>query len=289
VAASLEEKYHGKDDLIGVTSLTVPTYISSNRAIMFASHLKQLKTLKYKELPRMRTNYEDVVGHNSSYLHTADYSGEVVSKIDKFAMAPGAIYYMFVYDKKEDMYHLEIKKQGVELQERFGFHINNDNMDALKVGDKIKEGDTLWKSNSYDEDDLYGFGLNARCVWLVDNWTIEDAIKVRKGFAESVTFFYFIPDFQGIHIIVIDMEPKSFLQFNSLLFNLEMIHVLFLIIYEHVIDCTGSHGELIDLRYNFATVIRRMKIRRIMTYDIFIVRSHSWELFVFQSLELFQM
>ena len=187
--ASLEEKYHGKDDLIGVTSLTVPTYISSNRAIMFASHLKQFKTLKYKELPRMRTNYEDVVGHNSSYLHTADYSGEVVSKIDKFAMAPGAIYYMFVYDKKEDMYHLEIKKHGVELQERFGFHINNDNMDALKVGDKIKEGDTLWKSNSYDEDDLYGFGLNARCVWLVDNWTIEDAIKVRKGFAEKLVSY----------------------------------------------------------------------------------------------------
>ena len=46
----LEEKFHGKDDLIGVTALTIPTYISSNRAIMFASHLKQLKTLKNTDI-----------------------------------------------------------------------------------------------------------------------------------------------------------------------------------------------------------------------------------------------
>lgn len=182
----LETKYHGKDDLIGVTSLTVPTYISSNRAIMLASHLKQLKTLKYKELPRMRTNYEDIVGKNSSYLHKADADYEVVAKIDKFAMAPGAIYYMFMYDEEKDRYHLEIKQTGVELLERFGFHINNDNMDSLNIGDTIKKGQTLWKSNSYDEDDLYGYGINARSVWLVDNWTMEDAIKVRKGFADKL-------------------------------------------------------------------------------------------------------
>lgn len=184
--ANLEEMYHGKDDLIGVTSLTVPTYISSNRAIMFASHLKQLKNLKHKELPRLRTNYEDVVGQNSSYLHKAKTDGVVVAKIDKFSMAPGAIYYMFLYDEKEDKYRLEIKRVGVELIERFGFHINNDNMDKLQVGDKVKKGQTLYKSNSYDEDDLYGYGMNARCIWLLDNWTIEDAIKVRQGFAEKL-------------------------------------------------------------------------------------------------------
>lgn len=182
----LDEMYMGKDDLIGVTSLTVPTYISSNRAIMFASHLKQLKTLKYKELPRMRTNYEDIVGKNSSYLHKAKSNMEVIAKIDKFEMAPGAIYYMFLYDAKADKYHLEIKKVGVELLERFGFHINNDKMDSLNVGDKVKKGETLWKSNSYDEDDLYGYGMNARSVWLLDNWTIEDAIKIRKGFADKL-------------------------------------------------------------------------------------------------------
>lgn len=184
--ANLEAQYHGKDDLIGVTSLTIPTYISSNRAIMFASHLKQFKTLKHKELPRLRTNYEDVVGSNSSYLHKAKTKSVVIAKIDKFSMAPGAIYYMFTYDEKADKYHLEIKQVGVELLERFGFHMNNENMDKLKVGDTIEAGQTLYKSNSYDEDDLYGYGLNARCIWLVDNWTIEDAIKVRKGFADKL-------------------------------------------------------------------------------------------------------
>lgn len=185
----LEEKFHGKDDLIGVTALTIPTYISSNRAIMFASHLKQLKTLKNKQLPRLRTNYEDVVGRNSSYLHKAKANAEVVAKIDKFEMAPGAIYYMFLYSEEEDKYYMEIKREGIEQQERFGFHINNENMDRLQVGDHVKKGDTLWKSNSYDEDDMYGYGINARCIWLVDNWTIEDAIKIRKGFAETLTAY----------------------------------------------------------------------------------------------------
>lgn len=186
---ALEKKFHGKDDLIGVTSLTVPTYISSNRAIMFASHLKQFKTLKYKELPRMRTNYEDVVGRNSSYLHKARADAEVVTKIDKFSMLPGAIYYMILYSEKEDKYYMEIKQEGIEQQERFGFHINNENMDKLQPGDHVRKGDTLWKSNSYDEDDMYGYGINARSIWLVDNWTIEDAIKIRKGFAEKLVSY----------------------------------------------------------------------------------------------------
>lgn len=185
----LERKFHGKDDLIGVTAMTIPTYISSNRAIMFASHLKQFKTLKFRQNPKLRTNYEDVVGHNSSYLHKARADMELVAKIDKFAMAPGSIYFLVFYSEKEDKYYLEIKQEGIELQERFGFHINNENMDKLEIGDKVKKGDTLWKSNSYDEDDMYGYGINARAIWLVDNWTIEDAIKVRKGFADKLVSY----------------------------------------------------------------------------------------------------
>ena len=185
----LEAKFHGKDDLIGITALTIPTYISSNRAIMFASHMKQFKTLKHTQLPRLRTNYEDVVGKNSSYLHKARATAKVVAKIDKFEMAPGAIYFMFLYSEEEDKYFMEIKREGIEQQERFGFHINNENMDRLKEGDTVQKGDTLWKSNSYDEDDMYGFGINARCIWLVDNWTIEDAIKIRKGFADQLTTY----------------------------------------------------------------------------------------------------
>ena len=180
------EKYRGCDDLIGVTALTIPTYISSNRANMFASHTKQFVTLKHKELPHLRTNYEDVVGSHSSTLHRTKSEMRVVAKIDKFDFAPNAIYFLFMYDEKEDMYHLEIKQAGVELNERFGYHVNNENMDKLKVGDVIPKGYTLHKSNSYDEEDLYGYGMNARCIWLIDDWTIEDAIKIRKGFCDKL-------------------------------------------------------------------------------------------------------
>lgn len=186
---NLEQKFHGRDDLIGITALTVPAYISSNRAIMVASHLKQFKTLKHKQIPRMRTNYEDVVGENSSYLHRARADSEVVARIDKFEFAPMLVYYLILYSESEDKYYMEIKRHGVETQERFGFHINNDNMDGLQIGDKIRKGDTLWKSNSYDEDDMYGFGRNARCTWMIDDWTIEDAVRIRKGFADLCTAY----------------------------------------------------------------------------------------------------
>ena len=186
---ALEKQFHGKDDLIGITALTVPAYISSNRAVMVASHLKQFKTLKHKEIPKMRTNYEDVVGENSSYLHRAKADCEVVARIDKFDFAPMTVYYLILYSEAEDKYFMEIKRHGIETQERFGFHIDNSNMDSLQIGDKIRKGDTLWKSNSYDEDDMYGFGRNARCTWMIDNWTIEDAIRIRKGFAEKCTAY----------------------------------------------------------------------------------------------------
>jgi DNA-directed RNA polymerase beta subunit len=185
----LEKKFHGKDNLLGITALTIPAYISSNRAVMLASNLKQFKTLKYKELPRLRTNYEDVAGEHSSYLHRAKADCEVVAIIDKFAFAPKEVYYLVLYSKELDKYFLEIKKQGVEMQERFGFHINTDNMDKLEVGDKIPKGFTLWKSNSYDENDMYGYGINARCTWMCDCWTHEDAIRIRKGFADRCIAF----------------------------------------------------------------------------------------------------
>ena len=184
---NLENKYHGEDSLMGVTTMTVPTYISSNRAIMYASHLKQFVNLKYRETPRMRTNYEDVVGKESSYYHTAEDDMEVYAVVDKFPeVAPNLMYFKFFHSKKNHKYYLEIKQNGVECPERFGFHINNDAMDNLKVGDTIEKGKPLWKSCSYDEEDLYGFGMNARVAWAADNWTIEDAIKIRKGFADKL-------------------------------------------------------------------------------------------------------
>jgi hypothetical protein len=135
----------------------------------------------------MRTNYEDVVGKESSYYHTAEDDMEVCAVVDKFPeVAPNLMYFKFFHSKKNHKYYLEIKQNGVECPERFGFHINNDAMDNLKVGDSIEKGKPLWKSCSYDEEDLYGFGMNARVAWAADNWTIEDAIKIRKGFADKL-------------------------------------------------------------------------------------------------------
>ena len=60
------------------------------------------------------------------------------------------------------------------------------NLDKLEVGDKINKGEVIYKSTSYDEDNNYCYGKNVTFMYLMDNDTIEDAIKVSKSLADSL-------------------------------------------------------------------------------------------------------
>ena len=186
ILAEKEKELHGKDDLLCMTLMTFPMYISSSRAIMFTSHLKQYVCLNEPEHPKVFTNYEKVFGNLSSSIKRAKSNFKVIDKISKFKSNPKHLYFMFIYDKENDKYDVIIKRNSVELTEKFGYGFNNEKMDKLKVGDKISKGETIYKSTSYDEDDLYGYGLNAKTLYLIDNRTIEDAIVISESFANKM-------------------------------------------------------------------------------------------------------
>ena len=180
------DKYTGKDDILGASVLTFPQYVSATRLTMYISHIKQFNTLNDPEFPRIFGGYENPCGAASSSLCKADSNYEVYAKVDKFEDHPNHIYTLFVYDREKDFYDVIIKKHSEELTENYGFRYNNEKLDSLEVGDKIKEGETLYKSTSYDEDNNYRFGLNARVGIMLAPGNIEDAYIFRKGFAEKM-------------------------------------------------------------------------------------------------------
>ena len=186
VLKELEDKYSGKDDILGMNSLTFPEYMSSSRAIMFANHCKQRVNLINTEIPRMFTNCENLVGDNSSSKYTTEKDFEVYGKVSKFDFMPEHIYYMFTYNEAEDKYEMIIKKISEELTENHGYSYNNEVIDSLNVGDKVSKGTTLFKSTGYDENDCYGFGVNALTVHVIDNNTIEDGIEISESLAKKL-------------------------------------------------------------------------------------------------------
>jgi len=183
-----EEKYHFKDDIFGMTLLTNPGYISASRNIMFTSHLRQFVNLLNPEFPKVFTNYENIVGKYSTGYYRAKTDLKVVDKIAKFGngVLDNHLYLLFTYDEENDKYDVIQKRIVEDLTEKFGFPYNNEVMDAKEPGDEVRAGEVLYKTPSYDEDMNYCYGKNVKFMYLLDNDTIEDAIKCSKSFAKSM-------------------------------------------------------------------------------------------------------
>ena len=181
-----EKEFKGKDDFLGITLMTFVQYISSTRSTMFVNHMKQYNVLNHPEPPRIFTGYERMFGEHSSALVKAESDYEVFAKVEKFEDFPGHIYMLFLYDKENDMYEVVQKKIAEKLTENYGYRYNNDNLDKLKIGDVVEKGDVLYKSTSYDDDNNYCYGINARCGIILVPEVIEDAYVVRRGFCEKM-------------------------------------------------------------------------------------------------------
>jgi hypothetical protein len=138
------------------------------------------------EFPKVFTNYENMVGEHSTYYYKVKNDCEVIAKISRFSDKPNHLYTMFLYDKKNDYYDVIDKEIVEDLTEKFGFAYNNDKMDNLEEGAKIKKNEILYKSLSYDEDMNYCYGLNATVIYLMDTRTIEDAAVCSESFAKRM-------------------------------------------------------------------------------------------------------
>ena len=182
-----EKEYNLSDDIFGMSLLTNTGYVSSARALMFTSHLRQFVNLIEPEFPKVMTGYENMVGKNSTGFYKSPGNIEVIDIVPRFEDGEHDrhLYTMFYYDKDKDMYGLIDKQLVEDLTEKFGYSYVNDNLDSKSVGDKIKKDEVLYHTTSYDKEMNYGFGKNVRVMYTLENHTMEDAIVVSRSFAES--------------------------------------------------------------------------------------------------------
>lgn len=180
---ALDKKYHGSDDIFGMTLMTRTGYISGNRGIMTTGHLKQAMTPIHPEFPKVFTEYENMVGKYSTGIKRASREWRVIDKVYKFEEG-NHLYTLIVRDEKTGYYDVIQKKVVEDLTEKFGFRYNTEEIDKIQVGDIIPKDSVLFKSTSYDEYNNYRFGVNATFAYTSDVRTTEDAILVSESFAD---------------------------------------------------------------------------------------------------------
>ena len=179
----MNEKYKGLDmERMFATSLMgFPLDVDSGRCMMFSSEVKQILCIKNPDVPRVLTGYENIFGNISHAFKQLNGDWKVVRKIEKYP----SIYTLVLYNKKTDTYDMVEKVVGEALSEKFGYLYNTEVMDNLQVGDTVKNGTVLYKSESLDDNMNYCLGKNALCAYCTSTATIEDAVKIRRGFADQ--------------------------------------------------------------------------------------------------------
>lgn len=181
----MDEKYGGDEmfRILGPTSLSY-TSTDSSREYMFTSHLKQVLTLLEPDVPRLQTGFENTVGRYNHAYHRLKGTWDVVDVIQKFPGKPG-VYTLVLFNRKTNTYDMIEKKVAESLTEKFGYVYDTSLMDSLKPGDRLVDP-VLYKSTSYDQHMNYRYGKNAMVYYSTSTDTLEDAIRVRRSWAEKV-------------------------------------------------------------------------------------------------------
>lgn len=182
----MDEKYDGKTYLMSAnTLLTWPADIDASRLYMNTAETKQSLTLLYPDVPRLATSWENPLGRlnkDRSYKQL-DGTWEVKDIIKKFKN--GDMYTIVFYNPETDTYDMIEKQIAESLPEKFGFLYNTDKMDSLQVRDVITD-EIIYKSTSYDDHMNYRYGKNAKVLYSSSTHTIEDAVRIRNGWANGV-------------------------------------------------------------------------------------------------------
>lgn len=182
----LDQKYGG-DEMHKILGSTLLSYTSTDsaRMYMFTSHVKQILTLLNPDIPRIQTGFENKIGSYSTAYKYLDGSWTVKDIIKKYPDKDTSIFLVVLYNKKKDLYDMIESPVAQSLTEKFGYVFNLDKMRSLSVGDRIKN-EVLYKSTSFDSHMNYRYGKNAKVFYSTSTDTLEDAVVVRKGWADGV-------------------------------------------------------------------------------------------------------
>lgn len=161
------------------------SHINSSRAIMINHQFTHMVNIRDPESPLVKTGFEDPLASFSSMNERADNDYEIVAKFEKNPYS----YVLIGYDKKHNRFHAWKRCELEKHAESFSTRYNNEFLDSMEIGDKIKKGDIVVKSDSFDKHMKYRFGKNLNTVYLVSAQVLEDGILLMNG-AENLMTTY---------------------------------------------------------------------------------------------------
>ena len=155
---------------------------SGSRKLMYSVQLEQRFPLMNPEVPLVMTGYEDQFGHYSSSFVKNERRATVIAKIPKFSFRPKDHYYLILMDDPDEngIRNLRLieRVSYKHISESYGYLVNNDDIDYLKVDDVVEPGSVLQKSTSFDEYNNRMDGTNLITTYLSTEHTMEDGIMI---------------------------------------------------------------------------------------------------------------
>ena len=152
---------------------------------MSAIHNEHHLNLAYGEPAIIQTGYENEFGRTSSSFIEAESDYDVIYKINKFSFNNNH-YYLIVQDKNTGVYDVIERVLYKHNTESYGYLYNNDYLDSLKPGSKIKKGDVIKKSNGYDEYNNKMNGVNLVTMYLSCAQNMEDSNIISESAAKKL-------------------------------------------------------------------------------------------------------
>lgn len=169
---------------------------SSSRKILFSTQFEHSIPLYNAEVALISTGYENEFGRYSSSLKINDTTQEVYAKISKFEHDPNYHYWMIF--KSGNEYDVLERISYCYTSETYGYPINNEYLDKLKVSDIIPPNTTVQKSISFDKYNNRMDGINLVSAYLSIEKTTEDAVILSESAAKKLE----APIYKKIRVII---------------------------------------------------------------------------------------
>lgn len=171
---------------------------SGNRKIMWATHHQHKLNLDEPEVPFICTaNENEFVKHSSAFVLT-DCDKTVLSKVEKFRDVPGLHYWLIVVNQNgpnAGMLDVIERVSFIHTTESYGFQLNTEFLDSLKVGSFIPAGSRERCPGNVDQYGNLMDGVNLLTMYESNLETQEDGYELSDTAAKKlgVKLFHFIP------------------------------------------------------------------------------------------------
>lgn len=181
-------KNHPKNHHFLSEPLLVPNVNKTdcNRLTMFCSQLAQTVVNEEGEAPNVLTNFENQVGNYTiDGYKKLDDDYKVIDKIKK-----NELNYTLILENINTgkVKHVN-RSESCWLTEHYGFKYNNTVIDNKQPGSVITKDETLYRSNTYDDDGNLKYGRNMNVAYMTyKNLTLEDPIVISRTAAKKLSY-----------------------------------------------------------------------------------------------------